>query len=109
SDRRVLSVSQHLPHLAPLPTRRSSDLVTLVAFGIAGALYLVYPEDQLVDIGGPAFWFFTTIILIGAVVENMRNIALSTTVTLLVDRKSTRLNSSHVKISYAVFCLKTTN
>src|SRR5690606_7573251 len=24
------------------------------------------------------------------------------------DRKSTRLNSSHVKISYAVFCLKTT-
>src|SRR5436309_4962726 len=25
---------------------------------------------------------------------------------LLIDRKSTRLNSSHVKISYAVFCLK---
>src|SRR5690606_41564794 len=25
---------------------------------------------------------------------------------LLRDRKSTRLNSSHVKISYAVFCLK---
>src|SRR5690606_41971333 len=27
--------------------------------------------------------------------------------TALRDRKSTRLNSSHVKISYAVFCLKT--
>src|SRR5690606_41259132 len=26
--------------------------------------------------------------------------------SLLRDRKSTRLNSSHVKISYAVFCLK---
>src|SRR5690606_41914571 len=26
--------------------------------------------------------------------------------TLARDRKSTRLNSSHVKISYAVFCLK---
>src|SRR5690606_42040631 len=25
---------------------------------------------------------------------------------LMTDRKSTRLNSSHVKISYAVFCLK---
>src|SRR5690606_41004384 len=25
---------------------------------------------------------------------------------MLLDRKSTRLNSSHVKISYAVFCLK---
>src|SRR5690606_41989158 len=28
---------------------------------------------------------------------------------LLGDRKSTRLNSSHVKISYAVFCLKKKN
>src|SRR5690606_40942453 len=27
-------------------------------------------------------------------------------VTTTIDRKSTRLNSSHVKISYAVFCLK---
>src|SRR5207249_2184862 len=27
-------------------------------------------------------------------------------VALTVDRKSTRLNSSHVSISYAVFCLK---
>src|SRR5690242_21627554 len=27
-------------------------------------------------------------------------------VTLLEDRKSTRLNSSHMSISYAVFCLK---
>src|SRR5690606_41364404 len=27
-------------------------------------------------------------------------------VIFLADRKSTRLNSSHVKISYAVFCLK---
>src|SRR5690606_21404175 len=28
------------------------------------------------------------------------------TSAILLDRKSTRLNSSHVKISYAVFCLK---
>src|SRR5690349_23981575 len=28
------------------------------------------------------------------------------TETNIVDRKSTRLNSSHVEISYAVFCLK---
>src|SRR3989442_10092769 len=27
---------------------------------------------------------------------------------LLLDRKSTRLNSSHVRISYALFCLKKT-
>src|SRR5690606_26574014 len=30
-------------------------------------------------------------------------------ICLFVDRKSTRLNSSHVKISYAVFCLKKKN
>src|SRR5215475_15249376 len=32
--------------------------------------------------------------------------AASPTAVRLVDRKSTRLNSSHVKRSYAVFCLK---
>src|SRR5690606_41493932 len=31
---------------------------------------------------------------------------LAADVGVLLDRKSTRLNSSHVKISYAVFCLK---
>src|SRR3712207_7396458 len=31
------------------------------------------------------------------------------TATLLADRKSTRLNSSHANISYAVFCLKKKN
>src|SRR5690606_41843904 len=30
-------------------------------------------------------------------------------VAAFIDRKSTRLNSSHVKISYAVFCLKKKN
>src|SRR5207302_6186330 len=30
-------------------------------------------------------------------------------IMLMGDRKSTRLNSSHVKISYAVFCLKKKN
>src|SRR5699024_11220620 len=30
----------------------------------------------------------------------------STVLAIDVDRKSTRLNSSHVSISYAVFCLK---
>src|SRR5256886_11053618 len=33
-------------------------------------------------------------------------VSLTLSVTLAVDRKSTRLNSSHSQISYAVFCLK---
>lgn len=57
---------------------------TLVAFGIAGGTYLLFPESALLDLGGPMFWVFAGIILFGAVIENMRNIALSTTVTLLI-------------------------
>src|SRR5690606_41314941 len=33
-------------------------------------------------------------------------VASSEKLPIMIDRKSTRLNSSHVKISYAVFCLK---
>src|SRR5207302_8101728 len=33
-------------------------------------------------------------------------VAPGASITYKLDRKSTRLNSSHVKISYAVFCLK---
>ncbi len=61
-----------------------AGMVTLAAFGVSGALYLVFPESVLLNLGGPMFWVFAGVILFGAVVENMRNIALSTTVTLLV-------------------------
>src|SRR3989442_7482160 len=36
----------------------------------------------------------------------VENVMLGPDGTLVLDRKSTRLNSSHVRISYAVFCLK---
>ncbi len=61
-----------------------SGVFTLAAFLAAGAIYLAQPESAILDLGGPWFWLFSGIILIGAVVENLRNIALSTTVTLLV-------------------------
>src|SRR5690554_7639570 len=35
-----------------------------------------------------------------------RNQRLDEALEMIEDRKSTRLNSSHVRISYAVFCLK---
>src|SRR5690606_37083843 len=43
---------------------------------------------------------------IGAVETETARFGKRYTVTVHTDRKSTRLNSSHVKISYAVFCLK---
>ena len=73
-------VDRHRKHLVMV----LAGAVTLVAFTVSGALYLVFPESVLLDLGGPMFWVFSGVILFGAVVENMRNIALSTTVTLLV-------------------------
>ena len=61
-----------------------SSSITLATYLLAGGLYLMFPESVLVDWGGPWFWVFAGVILIGGVVENLRNIALSTTVTLLV-------------------------
>src|SRR3989475_8991826 len=42
----------------------------------------------------------------GEVVALVGNVGAGASTLLLVDRKSTRLNSSHSQISYAVFCLK---
>lgn len=64
-----------------------ASLFTFVSFAIAGVIYLLFPENILVDWTGWVFWLFAGIILIGGVIENMRNIALSTTVTLLVPKE----------------------
>src|SRR5438874_7763887 len=59
----------------------------------------------------------TGVLLYAAVYPTSKNIAQFICYLLIailaarlkVDRKSTRLNSSHVEISYAVFCLKKKN
>lgn len=66
---------------------------TMVAFLVSGLIYLLLPSETLLTLTQPWFWMFSGIILIGAVVENMRNIALSTVVTLLVD-KDKRANAN---------------
>src|SRR3712207_7701951 len=64
------------------------------------------------------FWLFTIPALFAGVVEvlvplRMDDLGSAGTtiggVFLVADRKSTRLNSSHANISYAVFCLKKKN
>lgn len=61
-----------------------SGTCTLTAFAVAGAMFLLLPEPVLLDLTAPWLWLFMAIILLGSVVEHMRNIALSTTVTILV-------------------------
>lgn len=65
-----------------------SSLITLVAYALAGLIYLSFDKAALVNWDGVIFWLFAGTILIGGVVENMRNIALSTTVTLLVPKEN---------------------
>lgn len=64
-----------------------SGAFTFVAYAIAGIVFLLSPDDQIANLLSPAFWLFASIILIGSVVENMRNIALSTVVTILVPKE----------------------
>src|SRR5207244_12174732 len=45
----------------------------------------------------------------GALITLMPRPSTNRSVTSVIDRKSTRLNSSHQIISYAVFCLKKKN
>ncbi len=63
-----------------------SSLCTFAAYAVAGILYVVFDRAQLIDWSGPYFWLFAISILLGGVAQNLRSIALSTTVTLLVPK-----------------------
>src|SRR5437899_8676266 len=70
--------------LHSFPTRRSSDLASAASFPFSCACFIRASTVSGTDTPGTSF---------------ARNSAFR-------DRKSTRLNSSHLGISYAVFCLK---
>src|SRR5690625_6228585 len=70
-------------HLHSFPTRRSSDLSTILLLNFIKLSPNKKANYPLYYTICPSFKYFWT-----------------------KDRKSTRLNSSHVAISYAVFCLK---
>src|SRR5690349_21298180 len=79
-------------HLHSFPTRRSSDLVSprqrvlFIVKSLTPSLSLAALDDDRIVV-----------------------VARSTVIwERQIDRKSTRLNSSHVETSYAVFCLKKT-
>jgi len=58
--------------------------VTAVAYTAAFTFFLLVPTSSLLVIGSLQFWCFVLLILLGAIVESARGIALSTCVTLLV-------------------------
>ena len=65
----------------------ASGVLTLFAYLIGGIIFFAAGGDSIASLTSPLFWTFAAIILAGSVVENMRNIALSTTVTILVPKE----------------------
>src|SRR5690606_41470012 len=104
-----LSSSARHPSPRSFPTRRSSDL----------ARFLPRDEvDPILRASNTAGWVLNLQdqankdlldrkLLLDSAFAQMR--AAIATMHARQDRKSTRLNSSHVKSSYAVFCLKKKN
>src|SRR5690606_41673008 len=102
----ILSVSSavDLRGLHSFPTRRSSDLdrfhAALPREVVAVRLAVVENVPLSVDLDDAA-------VVVAAVEHRLvRGLVRVDVHVRVADRKSTRLNSSHVKISYAVFCLK---
>src|SRR5690625_5524412 len=92
----------HHFYLHSFPTRRSSDLFddeSVPVENVLETLQKFIDKDQTKLIGASNFSE-----------ERLKQaLSLAKTDDFPKDRKSTRLNSSHVAISYAVFCLKKKN
>lgn len=84
----------------------SSSLFTLVTFALAGLLYVLWPQEDLLRLTSLQFWVFIAVILAGAVAGNARMIALSTTVTMLVpEAKRDRANGMVGTVNGVAFSL----
>src|SRR5690606_42052092 len=102
----LLHVSSYDDHrdLHSFPTRRSSDL-EISGDPTTGPSF----AEHLVDTDGDGVksaQLGPQRIQVPVVGVTLRRVLVDELVQHVLDRKSTRLNSSHVKISYAVFCLK---
>src|SRR5205814_2654159 len=88
------------PYLHSFPTRRSSDLVQLTGQGRRAALRMIR-RHRVLEL------YLTQLLNYdwGRVHQEAERLEHAVSDDL-IDRKSTRLNSSHLGISYAVFCLK---
>src|SRR5690606_41332518 len=103
------SLCRHPRDLHSFPTRRSSDLLVCAGvFNLGDGVRLVEKRGQFMQQAVPAGTGAMAAIL-GLDDDQVRAACAAAAqgnvveAVNLKDRKSTRLNSSHVKISYAVF------
>lgn len=83
-----------------------SSFATLFFFVLSFGFYLITPEMYFKSVEYYQLWVIIILILLGAIAGNIRNIALPTAVTLLVDEKNrdkaNGLSGSMMGISFAV-------
>src|SRR5699024_12147706 len=95
-------------YLHSFPTRRSSDLALFerqsnrISLTDQGQIFLDYTH-QILELYHSLKEDLT---LDEHSLPSVIHVGASSTMAHYIDRKSTRLNSSHVSISYAVFCLR---
>lgn len=61
-----------------------SSAVSLVLYGICLAIYVVVGRAAFADPASPTLWVFTLLLMAGVIVGNIRTIAMTTAVTLLI-------------------------
>ena len=64
-----------------------SSIVALIFLLLAGSVFLFFDRKEIADISSSAFWIFSLSILLSALASNLRSIALSTTVSILVPKE----------------------
>src|SRR5439155_25359108 len=104
-----ITVHGHHRDLHSFPTRRSSDLEVGSVRGrqihSPAPVHICRPSESWISGRQSCEERWSFLPLKNMLVPG----AMPTRTSMFLDRKSTRLNSSHVAISYAVFCLKKKN
>jgi MFS transporter, DHA3 family, multidrug efflux protein len=61
-----------------------SSMVSLVLYAISGFIFVTTPYEEFADASSVRLWIFIVLALVGAIGGNLRGIALSTLVTILI-------------------------
>ena len=62
----------------------ASSAVSLLLYAVALVVYLLAPPGAFADPANPVLWVLVLLLMVGVIVGNLRTIALSTVVTLLI-------------------------
>lgn len=69
-----------------------SSLASIVSLSIGTALYFILPQSTFTDPTSVWLWIFVSVLMIGTVGQNLRTIAMSTTVSMLFKEDKDKAN-----------------